>query len=342
MAFEVRLIEALQPIRQHVLATVVHHVFDSGLYDSLAAGGGCSLQDLLDRHPFVEVRLRALLHYLANEGLVARRGERYVLTERARGFAEFRGWYTMLIGGYGSTFLQLGDTLRRGSGSAGRAADKVGIGSCAISQYDAIPLTRSLMTRIPGQVKRVLDLGCGNARYLVEFCRAFPDLEAIGVEPDAGGFDAARALVEREALTDRITLIHGGARELFAAELPHPPDLTVLGFVLHEILGQDGEAAAIDFLRQLTRRFPELHVIVIEVDHQPDNPAVMRHGLSLAYYNPYYLFHPFTQQALMPVAYWRELFGRAGLDILAEQTVDREIDSTGLEVGFLLHRAPAR
>ena len=44
----------------------------------------------------------------------------------------------------------------------------------------------------------------------------------------------------------------------------------------------------------------------------------------------------------MPVAYWRELFGRAGLDILAEETVDHEVDSTNLEVGFLLHRTPAR
>lgn len=342
MAMENRLIEALQPIRQHVLATVVYHLFDSGLYDTLAQTDGQSLPELLDRHPFVEPRLLALLHYLNNEGLVAIRDHKYLLTERARSFSDFRGWYTMLIGGYGSTFLQLGDKLHRGSGSASRAADKVGIGSCAISHYDAIPLTRSLMAQIPGEVKRIVDLGCGNARYLVEFCRAVPALQAIGLEPDAAGYQAAVELVHGEGLTGRIRLIHGGARELFEAELPDPPDLTVLGFVLHEILGQDGEAAVIDFVRQLTRRFPNIHIIVIEVDQQSENPTIMRHGLSLAYYNPYYLFHPFTQQTLQPAAFWRALFARAGLAILAEQTVCPDVDSTGLEIGFLLRRSSAR
>src|SRR6185436_16906132 len=112
------------------------------------------------------------------------------------------------------------------------------------------------------------------------------------------------------------------------------PDFIVLGFVLHEILGQSGEEAVIGFLRQLITRYPAVHLVVIEVDQRMDDPEVMAGGLGLAYYNAYYLLHPFTDQRLETRAYWARIFERAGLEIAAEDGVDPEVDSTGLELGY--------
>lgn len=336
---EPRLIDALQPVRQYVLATALHHLFESGLFDWLAGRDGGAEAELCAALDFIPERLRALLQYLANEGVVSRSDDQVRLTDRGRSFAEFRGWYTMLIGGYGATFLQLGGLLKRGAPPATRVADKVGIGSCMISHHDAIPLTRRLMASIARPVRRLLDLGCGNALYLVEFCKALPELEAWGVEPDRKGYEAASELVEREGLAHRIHLTCSSAQAFYDTERAFSPDVTVLGFVLHEILGQDGEAGVLRFLHQLTRRYPALHLIVIEVDQQLENPAAMRHGLALAYYNPYYLFHPFTQQRLETCGFWERLFAEAGLEILDRATVDRNVDSTGLEVGYLLRRS---
>lgn len=335
---EVRLIEALQPIRAFVLAAALQHLFESGLYDALAAGEQ-EEGALLKRLELEPARGSALLQFLRNEGYLGGANGRVHLLDKMRGLSEFRGWYTMLIGGYGQTFLELGDKLKLGSGSASRRADLVGIGSCAISHYDAIPLTRRLMARISGGVKRVLDLGCGNALYLVEFCKLFPEIEAWGVEPDRKGYEAAVALVEREHLQGRIRLSCSGAVEFFRTPVSFSPDLTVLGFVLHEILGQEGEAGVVGFLKQLTERFPDIHLVVIEVDQKMGDPRAMRHGLSLAYYNAYYLFHPFTRQRLETRAFWLELFQKAGLTVVAEDTVTPDVDSTGLEIGFLLRRA---
>lgn len=111
----------------------------------------------------------------------------------------------MLIGGYAETFLQMGSKLKQDAGWATRDAMKVGVGSCGISHYDAIPLTQRLMSYIPNECNRLLDLGCGNGLYLVEFCNMYPNIQAWGVEPSKGGYEEAVQLVEK---TDYRTELH--------------------------------------------------------------------------------------------------------------------------------------
>jgi 2-ketoarginine methyltransferase len=334
--FETRLVDAIQPLRMFVTAAALTHLFDSGLYDELAEPKGISSLVAAGRD---ETRVITLLRFLVNEGYVREGRATFCLTDKGKSLSEFRGWYTMLVGGYGTTFLQLGDALRAGSPPATRNAQLVGIGSCAISHYDAIPLTRRLMARTPVPCRRLLDLGCGNALYLVEFCRECPEIvEAWGVEPDERGYNAAVEHVRISGLEHRIKLHCAGALEFLDSSFDGTPDLTVLGFVLHEILGQAGEEAVVSFLNRLITRFPELHIIVIEVDDQLTNPRVMAGGLGLAYYNAYYLFHPFTSQRLASPAFWEGVFARAGLEIVAQDTTTPDIDSTGLEVGYLLRR----
>lgn len=334
--FESRLVEALDPVRSYVVAACIYHLFSTGIYDVLLAGArpAAAIAAALDLE---EARAAVFLKFLRNEGLLCEQDGGYALSDRGRGLQEFRPWYTMLVGGYGKTFLELGDKLHRGRGHASRDAAQVGIGSCGISHHDAIPLTRRLMARAPaGAQRRLLDLGCGNALYLAEFCKASPEIEALGVEPSPEGVLAARALIRREGLEHRVRVVCSGALEFFASPSDFTPDFVVLGFVLHEILGQNGEEAVLDLLRRLVARYPAVHIVVIEVDQRIDDPAVMGGGLGLAYYNAYYLLHPFTDQRLETRAFWDALFDRAGLEIVARGDVDPEVDSTGLELGYLL------
>ncbi|QDT12894.1 2-ketoarginine methyltransferase [Stieleria marina] len=338
--FESRLIDAIQPLRFFMLAINLYQLFETGLYDLLVSAGSASPAEAANSKNLDASRVEIFFKYLRNEGVLEENDGVFTVTRKGHDLAESRPWYTMFVGGYAETFLQLGDKLQLGSGFASRDLAQVGSGSCGISHYDAIPLTRRLMQMVPGDCSRLLDMGCGNGLYLVEFCKAFPEIEmAVGVEPSAKSCEEAAELIKSHGLQDRVQIVHSPAAEFLSSDFEFEPDFAVFGFILHEILGQGGESEMRRFLVELVNRFPDLNLIVIEVDNQIDNPAVMQHGLGQAYYNPYYLLHPFTNQRLETQAFWERIFAECGLAIRAKEFADSRVDSTGLEVGYLLHKA---
>lgn len=335
------LIEAIQPIRGYVLATSIHHCFSSGIFDALKESEIVAIDHLASSLNFELPKLKGFVTYLANEGILQVRDPYISLTKKGKSLERFRGWFTMMIGGYGSTYLQIGEKLKKDSGWASRDATQVGIGSCGISHYDSIPLTKSLMQKIEKPVQSLLDLGCGNGLYLVEFCKQVSGISALGVEKDEGACVEGRKLIAEAGLSDRVELVCSPAVSFLEQKTAFQADLSVLGFVLHEILAQEGERGVIRFLQNITDRYPDIHLIVIEVDNRFSDPTIMQHGLATAYYNPYYLMHYFTCQRLETTDFWRDLFEDAGLEVLAEETTRQEVDSTGLEVGFLLRKERA-
>lgn len=339
--FEQRLIEGIRPIAEHYLAAALHHVFASGVFDELARQAhAVSIEVVAGALGLDADRLRGLLLFLANEGVVSIEDDAVMLTAKGRLYGEFRGWYTMMIGGYATTVQQIGLALPRGS-TLGWSRDGrcVGVGSCEVSRFDGMPITRTLLSRAGVSCREVLDLGCGNGLYLVEFCREMQGIQAWGAEPDRGAYEEGLCLVEQAGLVDRIRLQNASAAE-FLANPPAAcnPDLIVFGFVLHEILAQDGEEGVVELLRAVVERFPQINIVVIEVASEMDNPAIMRHGLATNFWNPYFLIHYFTPQRLEKQAFWERIFEIAGLRVARLITTDPAVDSTGLELGYLLRR----
>ncbi|WP_437611748.1 hypothetical protein WMF20_06920 [Sorangium sp. So ce834] len=325
--FEVRLIEALQPIRGFALAQGIYHLFLSGIFDRLVSGTS-TLQDLEDSGAH-RGRTAGFLRYLANEGLVLLQGDAVSLTSRGRELAEFRPWYELLIGGYAQTFQQITETLRGGS-YASRDGAMVGIGSCGISRYDALPLVRRLLANMPMSATQLIDLGCGDGTFLADLARDYPGIHAIGIDPFAPLLSGSELLTFcRASAVDYVRSLDpegpvaGRPRRLFLA-----------AFLLQEILEQEGRADVVELVRNALRG--DASLVVVEVDHRPADPSVMRHGLGLAYYNPYYLLHVLTEQRLETTRFWLDLFEEAGAMVVARQHVNPEVDSTGLLFGCVL------
>jgi 2-ketoarginine methyltransferase len=337
--FEHRLIDNLQPIRYFALAQVLYHSVDLGVFARIAASPGIDEKTLATELGLAPDRLLALLRYLQNEGyLVAEPG--WSLTAKGAGFPVFAPWYELLVGGYASTFQQLGEVLREGAPWAGRDATRVGAGSCGISAYDALPLVEQLLDSSASELTTVVDLGCGDAAFLIELLKRRPELRGIGLEPNFGSTEIGSARARDGAVADRLELHHGPAADVSKLALPGNGRGTcfLTAFVLQEILEQSGDAAVRELLKTTLDAYPEALWIVIEVDHRPTGP-IMNHGLAKAYYNPYYLIHAVTEQRLETGEYWTELFRSADLEILKVGYPHDHVDSTRLELGYLLRRA---
>jgi 2-ketoarginine methyltransferase len=332
------LIDCLEPFKGFVLSTMIFAMHKHGLDEDFQRG--ITLPDLLlSRGGLDRARVTALVDYLAAAGVIARDPTGLLtLTPLGHRFGQARPWYEMMIGGYGITFLELGDHLAQGSPAAPRVGRFVASGSCGISKHDSIPLVRKLLATAGRDYRFLLDLGCGSGVYLTELCGDYPEMRAVGIEPDATAVQAAREWVAEQPTADRVRVVQSGALEWLgsAAELP---DLAILAFVAHEVLGQEGEEGVRRLLTGLFEVAPDLDLIIIEVDLQSSGEAAMKHPLAQNYYHAYYLMHPFTQQRLETRQWWEALFADCGLEIAASSLTDPAMDSTGLEVGWLLRRS---
>ena len=332
---ESTLVTALEPFRGFVLSTAIFALQKSGLEQELASGA--SFDELASNGPRDRERLTALLDYLRAADLVTLDSGTFRLTELAQTYREAGAWYEMMVGGYGVTFLSLADHLGAGSPGAPRVGGYVGSGSCGISVHDSVPLLRRLLAASGRDYRRLIDLGCGSGVYLTELCAQFPQLQAVGIEPDADAVQAARLWVSGQPGSDRVRVEQAGALE-WVERATEPPDLAILAFVIHEVLGQEGETGVRKLLTGLFDAAPDLDLVVIDIDLRSSDQSAMTHPLARNYYNAYFLLHPFTRQRLMPRLWWEELYADCGLKVVDSGTTDPSMDSTGFEIGWLLRR----
>lgn len=336
---ESHLVRALEPFRGYVLSTMIFTLQQSGLQEALATGA--TVETLARDKGLDRARLTAMADYWVAAGLLDRSEDGVLtLTDLAQAYEEARPWYEMVVGGYGQTFLTLGDHLAEGSGPTPRRGGYVGSGSCGISMHDSIPLLRKLLSEDGRSYRRLVDLGCGSGVYLTELCADYPEMTAVGIEPDADGAAAAREWVAQQPTADRVTIEQVDAVH-WIESTEEKPDLAVLAFVIHEVLGQEGENGVRRMLAKLFTESPDLTLAIIDIDLKSADRQAMSQPLAQAYYNAYLLMHPFTSQRLETREWWEKLFADCGLRIDAFDTTDPATDSTGFCVGWVLRKATA-
>src|SRR5690606_32690091 len=136
---------------------------------------------------------------------------------------------------------------------------------------------------------RLLEIGAGDGRLIVELAKRFPDLVGVVVEPSSKATEAAMRLITAEKLEDRVSVRTLSLQAFLGSAGTFEPTVITLSFVLQEVLGQDGEDAVVAYLERLFARFPDVRLLVTEMSNEWDNPSVMRHGMALAVLNMHYL-----------------------------------------------------
>jgi SAM-dependent methyltransferase len=284
------------------LASVLASLDESGLLAALEAGPvSAAPEGVADPDELMPATLR----YLAQRDLVERHDGAYALTPRGRAIVKDKGYLVWLQGGYGHVLGGLGDFItgrRRYGTDLERAGRWVAEGSALIGRDDVAPYAVEVLSGI--DFGHVVDLGCGNARFLIAAAQGF-GITGVGVDlsPEACE-DAARRIAEAD-LVGKVVVRCGDAGDLDAIPELADADLVVAHFLLHEIF-EHGRAALIAYLTKLGQLMPRgAHMLVAEV--QPASGAPEER------WRPEFaLLHAIMRQELLDAEGWHEAFTAAG------------------------------
>jgi len=273
----------------------------------------------------------ATLRYLAQRGVVDEVDGMYTLSERGRDICKDKGYLVWLQGGYGEVLAALGDfsTGARTYGSdVVRDGRWVADGSALIGRDDVSPHATEVLSRL--DFGHVVDLGCGNARFLIAAANRF-GVSGVGVDLAPEACEDAERAIAAAGLADRLTVRCGDAGDLDAIPELAEADLAVAFFLLHEVF-EHGRDALMAYLRKLGSIMPRgAHMLVAEV--QPASGAPDER------WRPEFtLLHAIMRQQLLTAEGWHDAFVEAGW-------ARREVRDLGLPGAVLLlyeNVAPAR
>jgi SAM-dependent methyltransferase len=284
------------------LASVLASLDESGLLAELEQGpvagapAGVPDEDRL---------LAATLRYLAQRELAEERDGGYELTERGRAIVKDKGYLVWLQGGYGHVLAGLGDFVtgaRRYGTDVERAGRWVAEGSALIGRDDVAPSAAEVLGGI--DFHHVVDLGCGNARFLIGAAQRF-GVTGVGVDLSPEACEDAERMIADAGLSGTVNVRCGDAGDLDAIPELAEADLVVAHFLLHEIF-EHGREALVGYLAKLGTLMPAgAHMLVAEV--QPASGAPDER------WRPEFtLLHAIMRQELLDADGWHEAFTAAG------------------------------
>jgi len=284
------------------LASVLASLDESGLLSALEEGSvsgapaGVADPDGL---------MPATLRYLAQRELVEERDGAFALTERGRAVVKDKGYLVWLQGGYGHVLAGLGDFVtgaRRYGADVERAGRWVAEGSALIGRDDVAPYAVEVLQGIA--FRHVVDLGCGNARFLIGAAQRF-GVTGVGVDLSPEACEDAQGRIAEADLTGKVVVRCGDAGDLDAIPELAEADLAVAHFLLHEIF-EHGREALVGYLTKLGGIMPAgAHMLVAEV--QPASGAPDER------WRPEFtLLHAIMRQELLDADGWHEAFTAAG------------------------------
>jgi SAM-dependent methyltransferase len=282
------------------LASVLASLEQSGLLERLEAGPVAG-----DANEGEDGLMLATLRYLAQRELVAETDGTFALTPRGQAICRDKGYLVWLQGGYGQVLAALGafstGALTYGS-DVTREGRWVADGSALIGRDDVAPHATEVLSTI--DFHHVVDLGCGNARFLIGAAGRF-GVTGVGVDLSPEACEDAARMIEDAGLTGKVVVRCGDAGDLDAIPELAEADLVVAHFLLHEIF-EHGREALVGYLTKLGTLMPKgAHMLVAEV--QPASGAPEER------WRPEFtLLHAIMRQELLDADGWHEAFTAAG------------------------------
>jgi cyclopropane fatty-acyl-phospholipid synthase-like methyltransferase len=163
--------------------------------------------------------------------------------------------------------------------------------------------------------KRVLDLGCGDATFLISLCKRSGSVTGYGVDISPEAIAEAHRKVEEAHLQGRVYLF---TEDIFKLERTAASlqgiDAATAFFVFHEFLF-NGSDRVVGFLRNFRELFPGVPLILFEAIRPTAEEMRKRPGPAIQYF----LFHDLSKQEPVSREDWKALFSQAGFRSVSER-----------------------
>ena len=294
---------------------VLKALFNIGFFEAFEDGAALNLERFADENDLDLEVLNILCDYLLSRGLLDRQGRDYVLTADGKLVAQFSSGTYQIIHAYSDVFFSLEELLRKQKHygrEINRKSDYVAKGSGAVGKLLAFPLMAHLITE--NKFTRVLDLGCGDASFLIDLCQRNDQVSGFGLDISPEAIEAGEANLAAKKINGKIQLFVSDMFKIgeMAEELSGMDAATSV-YVLHELL-RHNKAEALHMLRQFRTHFPGVRLLVCEViRHTPDVLREKPGGII-----EIQLFHGLSKQQIFSREEWREVFEQAGFENIEE------------------------
>jgi ubiquinone/menaquinone biosynthesis C-methylase UbiE len=291
-------------------------LFNVGFFAEMQEKGTANVDSFAESHNLDARILKSLCDSLFALRILGKRGPDYSLDSKGRILVEVaQGWFDGVYG-YEEVFHSL-EALLRGEKAYGREvkrrSDFVAKGSGEMERWIHFPLAIDYIRR--NRCKKVLDLGCGDAAFLIDLCERDEAITGCGIDIAPEAIADARKSVTRAGLQDRIHLFVADVSELTEApDQLQGIEVATTFLVLHELLFA-GDDAVVELLEGFRTLFPGVPLIVFEVIRPTPEEMRRKPGMAVQYI----LQHDLTHQKLVSRKEWRELFKAAGFSSVEER-----------------------
>jgi SAM-dependent methyltransferase len=256
---------AFEVFEGFAISSVLAGLEMGGLLAKLEADG-LSEEVVRDRDPAAAAMLAATLRYAAQRGLVSQVNGAFHLTDRGREICQDKGYLVWLVGGYGEPLRRIG-ALTTGAARYGRDhvrdGEWVAGGAALLGRADVVPYAMDLLAGTG--FHHMLDIGCGNARFLLLACQRF-GATGVGVDLSPEACQLAERAVAEAGMSERVQIALGDAADLRKIPRLAETDLVVTFFLLHEILAA-GRDVLVRYLADLAGQLPAgANLLIAEVE----------------------------------------------------------------------------
>lgn len=229
---------------------IVHAAVEIGLFESLHRAPAAA-QEIAERLQIDRRGAEMLLPVLEGLGYLQQRADRYHLSPMAAkwlvddGAINFAPGFAFFGAMVPQLWHNLADTLRTGAPATHLYAwveDRPEVSHAfqswmvGLARYGQEEVARRVP--LPGQAKRLLDVGGGHALYSIGFCNRYPALQAT-VFDSPRALESAQANIAEAALQERV---HTQAGDFMAEPLPAGQDVVLLFNIVHGLSADENQS----------------------------------------------------------------------------------------------------